>query len=103
LVEVSGQLHTPPNKTGREIKAKLCVFYEDVWGSGGKAPSIPIPGTRWSSQPHPPAVLPPGKEPLRHPQNRRLGGNQSRSGCGNEESRTTITTAIIIIIIIIIH
>jgi hypothetical protein len=38
-----------------------------------------------SSQLHPPAALPPGKEP-RYPLDRRLGGPQSRSGrCGEEK------------------
>jgi hypothetical protein len=37
-----------------------------------------------SSQLHAPAALPPGKEPL-VPFGQRLGGPQSRFGCGGEE------------------
>jgi hypothetical protein len=40
-----------------------------------------------SGQLHPPAALPPGKEPL-VPLDRRLGGPQSRSTCDGEEKNS---------------
>jgi hypothetical protein len=41
-----------------------------------------------SGQLHSPAALPPGKEPLVYPLDRRLGGPQSRSGRGVEEKNS---------------
>jgi hypothetical protein len=58
------------------------------WGSGSTAPHIDL-ATRWrqvisvTSWP----LYPQGKSP-RYPLDRRLGGPQSRSGCGGEEKNS---------------
>jgi hypothetical protein len=62
------------------------------WGSGGIAPRILYLGTRWrwavSFTPRP--LYPQGKSPW-CPLDRRLGGPQSRSGCGSEEKNSQQT------------
>jgi hypothetical protein len=65
--------------------------HEGVLGSGGMAPCIlwPSPaldGGEWSaSRPRP--LYPQGKSVL-YPLDRRLGGPQSRCGCGGEEKNS---------------
>jgi hypothetical protein len=58
------------------------------WGNGGIAPRILNLGTRWrmevGGELHAPTALSPEKK-LLYPLDRRLGGPQSRSGCGGEE------------------
>jgi len=46
-----------------------------------------------SSQLHAPGALPPGKEPLPHPLDRRLAGPQRRSGRGGEENKISAPAA----------
>jgi hypothetical protein len=59
------------------------------WGSGGIAPRIVDLGTGWSCvvsfAPRP--FYPQRKSPW-YPLDRRLGGPQSRSGCGGEEKNS---------------
>jgi hypothetical protein len=45
-----------------------------------------------SDQIHAPVALPLGKEPPPHSLNRRLGGPQSRSGCGERFRRNVFKT-----------
>jgi hypothetical protein len=55
------------------------------WGSGVTVPLIlhPVTGLDVSGQLHNPVALPQGKS-LSYQFDRRLGGPQSRSGCGGE-------------------
>jgi hypothetical protein len=58
-------------------------------GNGGIAPRIrPRPYMEVSGQLHAPAALPPGKDTLVYPLDRRLGGPQSRSGRGGREKNS---------------
>jgi hypothetical protein len=72
-----------------QVKVKGKPRHEDVLGSGGIAPRILNLGTRWrwvvSSTPR--HLYPKGKSPW-DPLDRRLGGPQSRSGCGGEEKNS---------------
>jgi hypothetical protein len=60
------------------------------WGSGYIEPHFLDLGTgwRWEVSFTAPAALPPGKEPLVHPLDRRLGRPQSQSGRGGEEKNS---------------
>jgi hypothetical protein len=76
-------------------KVDICALFnrtprhEDVLGSGGTAPLILDPGTRWrwvvSFTPRP--LYPKGKSPW-YPLDRRKGGPQSESGRGGEEKNS---------------
>jgi hypothetical protein len=59
------------------------------WGSGGIAARIvtsALDGGEWSAS-RPDRFAPHGKSPW-YPLNRRLGGPQIRSGCGDEEKNS---------------
>jgi hypothetical protein len=95
-MEVSGQLHTPislnihhtekvfQTGNGKHVPVLKVPRHADVLGSGGIAPRILDLGTRWGewSAPRSSRFIP------RYPLDRRLGGPQSRSGRGGEETNS---------------
>jgi hypothetical protein len=74
------------------INEALC--HEDVWGSGGIAPSCfasALDGGEWA--PSPPGLFTSAEMP-RYPLERRVSGPQRRSGCSGEEKNLTQAVAI---------